>query len=212
MSVAYAEIKNHSEAVHFAKAADGLSALHDPQCAAAIWNRPLPQGFQNWIDGLDPDQLPATRTVLRPDVIRQAVSYLCDGAAMELCAERDWLISDIADLSQRFATIMGAPYLRLRLGVITTNACCKFHIDAIKARLICTYRGTATQYGFAQDGVDPRDVATVPTGSPMVMRGTLWPENPVSNLKHRSPPIAGTGETRLVLVLDLIFDLEEDLG
>ncbi|WP_171210229.1 MULTISPECIES: DUF1826 domain-containing protein [unclassified Ruegeria] len=212
MSVAYAEIKNHSEAVHFAKAADGLAAIQEPQCAAAIWDRPLPKGFQAWIDGLDPCQLPATRSVLRPDAIPQAVSYLCDGSTMAPCVERDWLIGDIADLSQRFAAIMRASYLRLRLGVITTNACRKFHIDAIKARLICTYRGTGTQYGFAQGGAEPRDIATVPTGSPMVMRGTLWPENPVSDLKHRSPPIAGTGETRLVLVLDPIFDLDEDHG
>lgn len=43
---------------------------------------------------------------------------------------------------------------------------------------------------------------TVPTGSPIILRGTRWPETPVSRLLHRSPPIVGTGETRLVLVLD----------
>nr|WP_245926135.1 DUF1826 domain-containing protein [Ascidiaceihabitans donghaensis] len=28
---------------------------------------------------------------------------------------------------------------------------------------------------------------------------------------HRSPPIEGSGETRLVLVLDPIFDLEDEM-
>jgi hypothetical protein len=128
---------------------------------------------------------------------------------MEDVAERAWLEEDISDLAARFAEMMRAPYLRLRLDAITTNACRKFHVDAIYARLICTYRGTGTQYGISPDGEDPKRVFTVGTGSPMVMRGTLWPQNPPSGLLHRSPPIAGTGETRLVIVIDPIFDADE---
>ncbi len=37
----------------------------------------------------------------------------------------------------------------------------------------------------------------------------LWPEQPASGLLHRSPPIEGTGETRLVLVLDGVMDLDD---
>ncbi|GGG66682.1 hypothetical protein GCM10011415_11900 [Salipiger pallidus] len=54
------------------------------------------------------------------------------------------------------------------------------------------------------------EVLTVPTGSPIVLRGTRWPESPLSGLLHRSPPIAGTGETRLLLVLDPVEDSERD--
>ncbi len=45
---------------------------------------------------------------------------------------------------------------------------------------------------------------TVPTGAPILLRGTLWRADPKSELPRRSPHIAGTGETRLVLVLDPI--------
>ncbi len=128
---------------------------------------------------------------------------------MDECTERTWLVEDIADLSVRFAEIMRSPYLRLRLGVVNTNACRKFHIDAIMARLICTYRGTGTQYGVSNDGKEPKKVFTVATGAPMVMRGTLWPESPASGLLHRSPPIEGSGETRLVMVLDPVFDMDD---
>lgn len=34
------------------------------------------------------------------------------------------------------------------------------------------------------------------------MRGKLWPPGPDPQLLHRSPPIEGTGETRLMLALD----------
>ncbi|MEO1549526.1 MAG: DUF1826 domain-containing protein, partial [Pseudomonadota bacterium] len=63
-----------------------------------------------------------------------------------------------------------------------------------------------TQYGISVDGTEPARVFTVQTGAPILLRGTEWPEEPKSGLLHRSPPIEGSGETRLVLVLDPIFD------
>ena len=120
------------------------------------------------------------------------------------------LVNDVAAMADLFTGVLDAPYLRLRLDVISTDACRKFHIDAIRARLICTYRGSGTQYGISTDGHAPRSVFAVPTGSPMIMRGTLWPETPKSGLLHRSPPIEGTGETRLVLVLDPEDELEAE--
>jgi hypothetical protein len=71
------------------------------------------------------------------------------------------------------------------------------------------YRGTGTQYGISTDGAEPRRIFTVPTGAPILLRGTRWPEHPRSGLLHRSPPIEGTGETRAVLVLDPVDDPEE---
>lgn len=112
-------------------------------------------------------------------------------------------------LAQHLASLMKAPYLRLRLQAVTTNACRKFHLDAITGRLVCTYRGTGTQYGTSVNGEDPEQIFTTPTGTPILLRGSLWPTKPETGLLHRSPLIEGTGETRLVLVLDPIFDLEE---
>ena len=106
---------------------------------------------------------------------------------------------------------MQAPYLRLRLTAVDSNACRKFHIDAISGRLVCTYRGTGTQYGISRNERDPSRIFTVSTGDPILLRGTLWPEKPASGLLHRSPPIEGSGETRLVLVLDAISDLDDEI-
>jgi len=147
--------------------------------------------------------------VLRPERVHDAIRLLFNTSTLPDCQERDLLIGDIAAQADLFAHVMAAPYLRLRLDVIETNACRRFHIDAVVARLICTYRGTGTQYGTSRDGNDPVDIYTVPTGSPIVLRGTTWPETPAMGLRHRSPPIEGTGETRLVLVLDPVFELSD---
>jgi len=185
---------------------EGLAAIRRPDCAAAIWRRrPLP-GFQSWIDGLEPERLPNARVILRAEDVRETASQIFDIAGTPDGAERETLIDDASALADLFAGLMDTDYLRLRFDVVTTNACTKFHVDTVKARLVCTYRGTGTQYGIAADGVEPRRVFTMPTGAPILLRGRLWPESPKSGLLHRSPQIEGTGETRLVLVLDAVDD------
>lgn len=209
MTLVQTEIRDAAIGVGVAERVENLSVIQKPGCAAAIWRRQTPSGFQTWIDALATDDLPSARLILRPTEVEAAVQQLCETAGIAESPHRDWLVQDVSDLAARFAGLMRAPYLRVRLDVIETNACRRFHIDAIMARLICTYRGTGTQYGISVDGAEPRRVFTVPTGSPMIMRGTQWPETPKSGLLHRSPPIEGTGETRLVLVLDPVFDLED---
>jgi hypothetical protein len=194
--------------VGFVDTLDDLSILRHQAKAAVIWNREPLDSFQSWIDTLEPDQLPKARVSLRPRDVRTMVRSICSVSGTPSCAESRRFVDDVAALADLFATIMRTPYLRLRLDVIDSNACRKFHIDRVTARLICTYRGTGTQYGTEASGCDPRTVFTVPTGNPIVLRGTLWPEKPDTCLRHRSPPIEGTDETRLVLILDPISDLQ----
>ena len=188
----------------------GLSSIHNPGCAAVIWRRQPLLSFQNWIDSLKPEDLPRARIILRSEMVRDAMTDLVDATGLPECDARVMLVDDVAALASIFASVMQSSYLRLRLDVISTNACRKFHVDTLTARLICTYRGSGTQYGIAAQGGEPRDIWNVPTGSPMILRGTLWPASSKPGLLHKSPPIEGTGETRLVLVLDPIADLEDE--
>ncbi|MEM6727362.1 MAG: DUF1826 domain-containing protein [Pseudomonadota bacterium] len=183
-----------------------LAAIAQPDCAASIWAREPLARFQSWIDALNIQHLPRARLILRPGAVRQVMEQLADAQGLPPSDERTMLIDDIAALAHIFASVMDAPFLRLRLDVIATNACHKFHADVVTARLICTYRGAGTQYGVSVHGEDPARVFTAPAGSPIVFRGHLWPPVAAPQLLHRSPPIEGTGETRLVLVLDPITD------
>lgn len=190
---------------------DGVSAIRNPGCAAAIWQREAWAPLRAWLENLAPDQLPRARLFLRPNRVAEVVAQICDQCGTPPGAERRALIDDIATLATHFAAMMDAPYLRVRLDVVTTNACRKFHIDAVTARLVCTYRGQTTQFGEADQGHDPAAILSTPACCPVVLRGTKWPDDEPTRLRHRSPPIEGTGETRLVLVLDPICDLEEEV-
>lgn len=85
------------------------------------------------------------------------------------------LIDDVAALAHIFGNVMDAPFLRLRLDVITTKACRKCHTNELTARLICTYRGTGTQYGVPEESAKRQDIRTASNGSAIVRRGHQWP-------------------------------------
>ncbi len=190
--------------------AEELQVFRDPACAAALWQREMPADVEAWLAGLDPAVLPNARVVVPTTAVKEVARQLCDLAKMPEGPHLDWLVQDISELANNFAVLMGCDHLRLRLQAISTNACRKFHRDAITGRLVCTYRGRGTQYGTSVEGADPMNVFNVSTGVPVLLRGSLWPPTPAAGLLHRSPPIEGTGETRLVLVLDPVSGPEED--
>lgn len=192
--------------VETATAPKELFSITNPHCSAILWHREPLRSFQSWIDNQCPENLPRARVVLPVDAVHDAVSELAAASGLPEAQERSLLVDDISALANIFAGVVRTSFLRLRLDVVTTDACPKFHTDAVTARLICTYRGTGTEFGNAEDGSDPSEVFTAPTGSPLLLKGSLWPQKPKSSLLHRSPPIERTGQTRLVLVLDPAID------
>ncbi len=210
MNVAVEAIDN-AKIVQIVGSLRDLAVIRNRECAASIWQRSLMPQFETWIQGLALNQLPVARELVKTSELRDRILQICLDCGLPNSPEQHYFIDDVVELAENFADIMAAQYLRLRFDVVTTNSCRKFHIDSVKARLICTYRGTGTQYGISIGGDDPQDISTVPTGSPMMIRGTQWSETPESGLLHRSPPIEERGETRLLLVIDPIENLEEEI-
>lgn len=195
---------------HIVNSLANISQLNHPACPAVIWQRPIETKLQSWLDNLTPEELTNTRILISPKDMRKTLEEACNASGATDCPERQMLIDDVVELADEFAQLMSTPYLRLRLDKVATNACKKFHVDYLTARLVCTYRGTGTEYGIASDGTEPQSIYNVPTGSPLLIRGKHWPNNPTSKFLHRSPPIEGTGETRLVLVLDPVSEIFEE--
>ncbi|MDM7933701.1 DUF1826 domain-containing protein [Tabrizicola sp.] len=191
--------------------ADGLDRIHDPGVAATLWRRQRDPDFAAWIDSLSPDHLPRLRQALPVTDVAAEVQAACDNSGLAASPQRDLLAADVAALALRFGTIMATPYVQLRLDVIQTNACRKFHCDRVVARLLCSYRGHGTEFGLAPGQTEVTQVRALCTGDAAIFRGTLWPGEDCG-LLHRSPPIAGTGETRLLLVIDLPEEEDGDCG
>lgn len=179
-----------------------LRDLHRPGCAAAIWQRRLPPLFGQWLDALPAGRLPGLRASVPLRGIADLVQGACRIARSGADAGQALLASDIARLAAEFARITGTDRVQVRHDVVRGNACSKFHVDYVPTRLLCTYRGAGTQYGPARAGRDPEQVQQMQAGWVRLFRGRLWPGDLPCGLLHRSPPIAGSGETRLLLVID----------
>jgi Protein of unknown function (DUF1826) len=138
-----------------------------------------------------------------------ALERALDDAGFSSGIGRNMLVTDILMLANRFAAVMDVGKIEIRLEHVTTNACKKFHADYVTARLICTYIGQGTQWlddpEASSDVVDchcggPHNIRQLATGDVALFKGRLWSaEAPAI---HRSPPIEGTGEERLVLVIN----------
>lgn len=118
------------------------------------------------------------------------------------------LARDIAAHAARLADLVDRDNVAIRLEIVETDACKKFHADYVSLRLILTYAGPGTQWLDQGDAARLHDgaaietlcVRAIPTGDVALFKGRKWARD--APIIHRSPPIADTGQRRLVLVID----------
>jgi hypothetical protein len=188
-----------------------LGAIADPECNLAVWQRPTFADFTPLTTGTPADlRFTSTPHALAADLTR-ALGEAGFGGSEGLHAA---LVEDAVQLARLFCEAMGLARFELRLELVRTDSCRKFHADYVTARLITTYVGAGT------DWIDPQDAARIAAGgtpqrvhrlAPFavgVFKGKLASENPAI---HRSPPIAGNpGGVRLLLVLNPVSRLFVD--
>lgn len=183
------------DVVAFGRAPASLEAIARPKVALAIWWRSLPDDLRLRLAALDLDTIDDVSVDIDADAPLD--STLRDagypGAVVVPLAE------DIGLLIRRHAALTGEDRLSLRLEVVETDACRRFHADYVTLRLLCSYAGPGTQWcrAAASDAI-----CEVPTGAVGVFKGRMLLDPPT--VLHRSPPIVATGERRLVLAIDPI--------
>lgn len=193
---------NRTSSVSWVDHVDQLSKISAPDIDGAVWKRLVPENVAHWLDEIPAWKLPSARMVLKETDALACVSYVFSRFGHEPCAELDWIARDIDGLARIVSGVTQAPRLRLRLDPVSNNACARFHIDFVTARLICTYRGPGTQFGVSEGKAPPEDIESVPAGMPILLKGKCWPQSEAVRLQHRSPPIEGTDTTRLLMVLE----------
>lgn len=187
----------------------GFEEIHFPGCAATIWKSTPSHKIQNWVR-LNPDDPLSARLILAADTVRDAIHKTALICGTPACPECSMLADDIVALPMILAQVMDASSLRLRLDVANGDAFCEFRIGAVTARLVCTYRDPGTQNGISTDGATSSRVFAVPACAPIILRGIKRLDGANSGLLHRETPIEGSGETRLLLVLDPVTVDAED--
>ncbi len=179
---------------------DRWACIHDPETALVLEEEAPPEGA--WVESLLARPPFVWRVESAPDTL---LGQLPDAPAA--------LQALIDTASRRFAKVMGCNWLKLRVELIDNNACTKVHADYTDVRLIQTLAGPGTDY--APDGDPQAPLARVPTGWVGLFKGALYPRadgEGHSPCPHRSPPIAGSGIRRLVIVIDSAVRPETDVA
>ncbi|MDP3379391.1 MAG: DUF1826 domain-containing protein [Brevundimonas sp.] len=149
---------------------DVFERLADPDVRLAIWTRPNPCRLEGFPAYAQP-------------------------AHEELGCLPDWLGEDIGLLGDLYRGIAGTDW-RVRLETAVERTCPAFHEDAVRLRLLVTYRGPGTEW--APEGLEGT-IAQVPTGAVAAFKGRAWPS--LQRVLHRSAK-ATARQPRWLLALD----------
>jgi hypothetical protein len=190
------------------KRATVLDRISSEDVALAIWKRHVVSEVAAWIDAVPAERLPDGQFVATPPEVPGCLAALCDLVGLDDGPERAFLIEDISALAARFARLSGSLRVDVRLEAVDHDSCWRFHRDHVGLRLNATYRGPGTQW-------PPPDQAARAARAQRRYRGPLneLPRFAVGLFKgvrhvgqrsvlHRSPPVAGSGVTRLFLCLN----------
>ena len=188
--------------------AEGLAAINGADTELVIWQRAQPVALTAWLGQLARSQLPHFRVLAPLADLPRAVMAQADESGMPNDGARDLLLADITRLATAFAAIAEVDLVDVRLERISHDACWRFHRDCVDARLLTTYRGPATEWvppPYAGDALRDQKAYQGPSEhlgihDVAVFKGSC--AGPGRGIVHRSPPIAGTGQTRLLLVLN----------
>lgn len=188
--------------------AGGLAAVNRPDTQLVIWQRALPLRLQSWLDRLDASCLPDTRILVRPQDLRAALQPHLDDCGLPPGGLRDLLVRDVDDLVSTFSKVTRSDLVDVRLERVSHDACWKFHRDCVEARLLTTYRGPATEWvqpihgerALREQRRFKGPVERLGIHDVAIFKGSC--AGPGSGIVHRSPPIAGSGRTRLLLCLN----------
>ena len=131
------------------------------------------------------------------------------------------LVEDISYLVEMFCFLFDLKRAGLRLAVLDSAMCPRFHADKVPCRLVCTYHGVATQWlphravDRSQLGSKRGDVSDLEAGlfhsesdiqkfnrgDVALLKGDAWKGNEGAGLVHRSPPLEADAQ-RLLLTVD----------
>ena len=151
-------------------------------------------------------------------------SKLLDDCVLPDLAGRAALLSDLDALCALYLDLIGCPEIGVRLEVLNTAMCPKFHVDRTGIRMLCTYVGPGTQWLDDQYAdrsklgmsstltIDsdsglikhPKGIHEVPEFAIAQLKGSAWQGNHTRGIIHRSPAVF-ENQTRILMSVDALW-------
>ncbi len=196
-----------------------LSAWNDARTQLCWIERPPVLEIARYLDRAVQEDLlgPGWRCAWSPGEV-------LDKDLLPLLRGRGALRRDIEALAALLCQIVGARSAQIRFDVMAQAQCPRFHVDNVRARLLCTYRGEGTQWlaevdmdrarlGAGSGGLcdersglllRPDAIRTLPAFAVALLKGRQWPANQARGAVHRSPPVAAHAAPRVMVAIDAL--------
>jgi len=196
-----------------------LADIYRDDTNIAIWKRELSDELLSSVDNF-----------ISTNTMKQTVSAVTAKDTHEVLVNtfgeeqiNKVLSDDIAQLVDMFCCLFDLKRAGLRLTIMDSAMCPKFHVDKIPCRLVSTYHCIATEWlpnhlidrtklGAGSLGErdeesgllhNVNDIQRLNRGDVALIKGERWEGNEGAGLVHRSPPILESAN-RLLLTLDFI--------
>lgn len=184
-----------------------LTEIYQDKVAMAVWERELDAGVVAYAQELlRMKSCFSTRFLQSPKRIAEQLEK-----ELPLNKHRRSFIADVALVVDMFSCLFELDVIGLRMTVLNTAMCPKFHVDQVPSRLICTYAGVGTQWypgeqvqRFENGKLEPLPNVlpySLRVGDVALLKGESWEGNEGRGLVHRSPS-ANDDTRRLVMTLD----------
>ncbi len=194
---------------------DVLREILDSGVNLCLWRRPVKAAIAQELSSLQAADLPDVRCTTSPNSFDDDVSKLLQRQHLDPLAFQHWR-NDMRQLANLYFTVSGNRDVTLRLVTTQDDDCRRFHVDRTHLRLLCTYQGPGTEWltndqadrSVQNSGASNADI--IRFGEPCrfetfwagILKGDVYPGNAGYGLIHRSPPIAGSGKSRVLFCLD----------
>ncbi|CAM3859370.1 DUF1826 domain-containing protein [Litorimonas haliclonae] len=185
---------------------NSFERIHDENVYGVVWNREIPSKVSSLLEMTEFNHPTSARFFVPISKISERAAQALEVFGLPKCPAQAWLANDIQMLATKLGAILSASKLQVRVELVDTDACKKFHRDNVKARLVCTYKGPGTVYGVARIGAEPDQINQADTGHPVLLKGRLWSKGAETYLLHRSPRIESAGLSRIVVVMDEVLN------
>lgn len=190
--------------------AECLPEIFRDEVNLAIWSRSLTPKVQQFIQSFvqKSGKMERFQNLGQNDTAATALPKW----ALEMEHVDQWL-ADVDQIIAMYRCLFEPDAVGLRLHVIDSTMCPRFHVDRVPARLLCTYQGTGTEWlpeaqvtrprspgPLPEQDPEEQQIQRIPTGAIALLKGEAWEGNEGRGLVHRSP--APTSTPRLVIGLD----------
>lgn len=130
--------------------------------------------------------------------------------------EKNPLIEDIEILIKKSFSLEPHNPLHIQFSKVENGMCRLFHVDHLRLRLLCSYRGDGTQWlentNVNRKGLgkgcnhkiikDAMEIRTAKAYDVIFLKGEKFPRNEKNGVVHRSPPLHSPDKWRLLLKID----------